>query len=599
MSRLSNEKPQEITDGVAIYRRLLVYVIPYKWIFYLAIIGMAFVAMTETGLAALMKPLLDGGFVEKDPEWIKLLPMLFIGLALLRGLGTFIATFLMAWIGRRVVKELREEMFKHILILPTSFYDASSSGRLISKFTFDVEQVAEAATDAITIVIRDSLTVIGLLLWMFYLNWKLSLVFLLLGPVIIVLVTYVNKRFRRISSNIQSSMGDVTQVSEEAISGHRVIKTFGGQAYEAAHFETANEGNRRQVMKLIATSVVSVQVIQVISACALAGIIYLATLGPMLETISVGIFMSFLAAMMMLLTPIKRLTTVNVTVQRGIAAAKSLFDLLDAEVEKDSGSSTIKHAVGAVEYKAVSFAYEKSKGNVLDDITFNVEAGQSIAFVGKSGSGKTTLMSLLPRFYDLTTGSITIDGHDIRDLKLDNLRQQIALVGQDVTLFNDTIAHNIAYGSLKDSSEAEIIRVAEAAHVMEFIEMLPEGLNTVVGDNGVLLSGGQRQRLAIARALLKNAPILILDEATSALDTESERYIQAALDEVMKNRTTFVIAHRLSTIEKADAIIVMHNGAIVESGKHEQLLALNGYYANLYHLQYDPAVTAVPDSRTD
>ncbi len=598
MSRLSNENPQEITAGAEIYRRLLVYVIPYKWIFGVAIIGMAFIAVTETGLAALMKPLLDGGFVEKDPEWIKLLPILFIGLALLRGLGTFIATFLMAWIGRRVVKELRNEMFRHILMLPTSFYDASSSGRLISKFTFDVEQVAEAATDAITIVVRDALTVMGLLVWMFYLNWQLSLVFLLLGPVIIILVSYVNKRFRRISSRIQASMGDVTQVSEEAISGHRVIKTFGGQAYEAAHFEEANEGNRRQVMKLIATSVASVQVIQIISACALAGIIYLATLGPMLETITVGVFMSFLAAMMMLLTPIKRLTTVNVIVQRGIAAAKSLFDLLDAAIETDGGKQQIEHAAGVVEYKAVCFAYENSKGTVLDDLTFNVEAGQSIAFVGKSGSGKTTLVSLLPRFYELTAGSITIDGHDIRDLTLDNLRRQIALVGQDVTLFNDTIARNIAYGSLKDCSEEEIIDAAKAAHAMEFIETLPDGFDTMVGDNGVLLSGGQRQRLAIARALLKNAPILILDEATSALDTESERYIQSALDVLMKDRTTFVIAHRLSTIEKADTIIVMHDGKIVESGKHEQLLAQEGYYANLYHLQYEPATAAAPQDET-
>ncbi len=591
MSRLNKETPQEITEGAAIYRRLLVYVIPYKWVFGIAIIGMVFIAATETGLAALMKPLLDGGFVEKDPEWIKLLPLLFIGLALLRGIGTFIATFLMAWIGRRVVKELRKEMFQHILMLPTSFYDASSSGRLISKFTFDVEQVAEAATDAVTIVIRDALTVMGLLAWMFYLNWQLSLIFLLLGPVIIVLVSYVNKRFRRISSRIQASMGDVTQVSEEAISGHRVIKTFGGQDYEASHFEEANEGNRRHVMKLIATSVASVQVIQMISAFALAGIIYLATLDTMLESITVGVFMSFLAAMMMLLTPIKRLTTVNVIVQRGIAAAKSLFDLLDASVEKDDGKQEIGRASGVVEYKAVGFAYEKSKGAVLDELSFRVEAGQTIAFVGKTGSGKTTLASLLPRFYDVTAGNIYIDGHDIRNLKLKNLRQHIALVGQDVTLFNDTIARNIAYGSLKECSEAEIIEAAKAAYAMEFIEKQPDGLNTMVGDNGVLLSGGQRQRLAIARALLKNAPILILDEATSALDTESERYIQAALDELMKNRTTFVIAHRLSTIEKADTIIVMHEGKIVEQGKHDQLLAMKGYYANLYHLQYKPAAT--------
>ncbi len=598
MSRLKNENPEEITDGAVIYRRLLRYVLPYKLAFSLAVIGMICAAATDAGLAALLKPILDGGFVEKDPEWIALLPILFIAVALIRGVGTFVSSFLMAWIGRNIVKTLRQEMFNHILSLPTRFYDGSSSGALISKFTFDVEQVAAAATDAVTIVIRDVLTIIFLLALMFYTSWQLSLVMFVLGPIIILLVSFVNKRFRRISTRIQASMGNVTQVSEEAIEGHRVIKTFGGQAYEASHFETVNEGNRRQFMKLIATSVSSVQIIQFISACALAAIIYLATTGPMLETITPGTFMSFLAAMMMMLTPVKRLTTVNVIIQRGISAANSIFDLLDATAEVDTGSIRLEKISGAVEYKNVCFSYEQSKGVVLDDISFRVEAGQSIAFVGKSGSGKTTLASLLPRFYDYTSGSITVDGHAIGELTLENLRQQIALVGQDVMLFNDTIGRNIAYGSLENCSEAEIIQAATAAHAMEFIEILPEGLNTMVGDNGVLLSGGQRQRIAIARALLKNAPILILDEATSALDTESERYIQAALDELMKNRTTFVIAHRLSTIEKADTIIVMNEGKIVEQGKHAQLLAVGGYYANLYHLQYEPSAVAIQKEPT-
>jgi len=589
LSRLKNENPEEITDGAVIYRRLLRYVLPYKLAFSLAVIGMVCAAATDAGLAAMLKPILDGGFVEKDPEWIALLPILFIGVALIRGVGTFASSFLMAWIGRNIVKTLRREMFNHILSLPTRFYDGSSSGALISKFTFDVEQVASAATDAITIVIRDVLTIIFLLALMFYTSWQLSLVMFVLGPIIILLVTFVNKRFRRISTRIQSSMGNVTQVSEEAIEGHRVIKTFGGQAYEATHFEKVNEGNRRQFMKLIATSVSSVQIIQFISACALATIIYLATSGPMLDTITPGTFMSFLAAMMMMLTPVKRLTTVNVIIQRGIAAAKSIFDLLDAVLEVDIGTIRLEKISGEVEFRDVCFSYEQSKGVVLDNISFRVEAGQSIAFVGKSGSGKTTLASLLPRFYDYSSGSITVDGHGIGELTLESLRQQIALVGQDVMLFNDTIGRNIAYGSLEDCSEAAIIQAATAAHAMEFIETLPEGLNTMVGDNGVLLSGGQRQRLAIARALLKNAPILILDEATSALDTESERYIQAALEELMKDRTTFVIAHRLSTIEKADTIIVMNEGKIVEQGKHDQLLTAGGYYANLYHLQFEPA----------
>jgi len=595
LSRLKNENPEEITDGAVIYRRLLRYVLPYKLAFSLAVIGMVCAAATDAGLAAMLKPILDGGFVEKDPEWIALLPILFIGIALIRGVGTFVSSFLMAWIGRNIVKTLRREMFTHILSLPTRFYDGSSSGALISKFTFDVEQVASAATDAITIVIRDVLTIIFLLALMFYTSWQLSLVMFVLGPIIILLVSFVNKRFRRISTRIQSSMGSVTHVSEEAIEGHRVIKTFGGQDYEATHFEEVNEGNRRQFMKLIATSVSSVQIIQFISACALAVIIYLATSGPMLDAITPGTFMSFLAAMMMMLTPVKRLTTVNVIIQRGISAAKSIFDLLDAAVEVDAGSIRLDKISGAVEFKDVCFSYEQSKGVVLDNISLRAEAGQSIAFVGKSGSGKTTLASLLPRFYDYTSGSITVDGHAIGELTLESLRQQIALVGQDVMLFNDTIGRNIAYGSLEDCSEAEIIQAATAAHAMEFIETLPDGLNTMVGDNGVLLSGGQRQRLAIARALLKNAPILILDEATSALDTESERYIQAALDELMKDRTTFVIAHRLSTIEKADTIIVMHEGEIVEQGKHDQLLAVGGYYANLYHLQYEAATVVIQE----
>lgn len=589
MSRIKNENLQEITEGAVIYRRLLRYAVPYKLAFGVAVVAMAILAATDTGVAAILQPLLDGGFVEKDPTWIALLPVLFITLALLRSISTFVSTYVMAWIGRNVVKELRREMFTHILRLPASYYDASTSGQLISKFTYDVEQVAEAATNAITIVIRDLLTVIFLLAYMFYTSWQLSLVFLLLGPAIVFLVSIVNKRFRLISTRIQASMGNVTQVSEEAIEGHRVIKTFGGQQYETNHFEEVNEGNRRQFMKMIATSVVSVQVIQIISSLALAGIIYLATLEPMLEKITVGIFMSFLAAMMLLLTPIKRLTTINVLVQRGIAAAKSLFDLLDAKAENDTGMRVVEHVRGDVEFKAVSFGYEKSKGAVLNDISFTAGTGQSVAFVGKSGSGKTTLVSLLPRFYEFSSGSITVDGHDIRDLKLDNLRQHIALVSQEVTLFNDTIRNNIAYGSLQASSEEAIIRAATAAHAMEFVDELPDGLDTMVGDNGVLLSGGQRQRLAIARALLKDAPILILDEATSALDTESERYIQAALEELMKGRTTFVIAHRLSTIEKADSIIVMHEGRIVESGRHLQLLELDGYYANLHRLQYEQA----------
>jgi len=578
------QKVNDIDDGLAIYRRLLRYSRSYLWIFVISVVGMIIYAATDTGLAALMKPMLDGGFVNKDPKWISLIPVIIIVLALVRGGASFLSSYSMTWIGRQIIKQLRRHMFDQLLHLPAKFYDENSSGKLLSKFTFDVEQVASAATDAITVVIRDSLTIIGLLAWMFYLNWSLTLVFLVIGPIIASGMRAVNVRFRRIGTHIQTSMGDVASVSEEAIEGHRVIKTFGGKQYETAHFEQANEKNRWQNMKLTITSAVSVNITQLITAFALAGIVYLTT-GPLQKEITVGSFMSFITAMMMLLAPMKRLTTVNIVIQRAIAAAKSIFDILDTEKEKDTGTQTIGKVRGVVEYDHVSFSYER-KENVLQDISFRIEPGQTVAFVGRSGSGKTTLVNLLPRFYDISHGSIMLDGIDIRKLTLENLRSHLAVVGQDVTLFNDTIAHNIAYGRLLQSEQDNIVRAAEAANAMEFIRQFREGMDTVVGENGVLLSGGQRQRLAIARAILMDAPVLILDEATSSLDSESERHIQQALETLMKNRTTLVIAHRLSTIENADQIIVLDEGRIIETGKHEQLLAQGKHYAYLYHMQF-------------
>ncbi|MEJ2573240.1 MAG: lipid A export permease/ATP-binding protein MsbA [Gammaproteobacteria bacterium] len=579
-----------------IYARLLRYSLPHWKVFVLSVVAMSVFAATNTGFAALMKPMIDGSFVAKDPTVIRLVPLLIIGLFLVRGVTNFISSYCMSWVGREVILELRRSMFAKLLCLPTRFYDKSASAELLSKLIYDVEQVNQAATNALANVVKDGLSIVGLLIWMAYINWVLTVVFIVAGPPIAYLMASVNKRFRRISGRIQNSMADVTAVSEEAITGHRVVKIFGGESYEAQRFEHINNTNRKLNMKMVAVSAASVGSIELIAATALAGIIYLATLPSVLESVTVGSFMSFVVAMMLLMPSIKRLMTVMPMVQRGVAAAESIFFLLDQDEEPDRGKKNIARSGGKVTFRNVTFTYDTGKGEVLHDINLAINPGQCVALVGRSGSGKSTLVSLLPRFYEVGGGGIFLDDYDIRDLSLANLREQIAWVGQDVVLFNDTISHNIAYGALGDVSEAEIMRAAEAAHAMEFIAKLPEGLNTTVGENGVLLSGGQRQRLAIARALLKNAPVLILDEATSALDTESERHIQAALTEVMRHRTTLVIAHRLSTIENADQIVVLDHGRIVEHGRHGELLARNGHYAGLYRMQFHDTDTTGNDT---
>ncbi len=576
----------DITSGRAVYRRLLSYVRPYWKAFILVILGMVTVAGSEVGFAALIQPLLDGTFVEQDPFWIEVIPLALLGIFLARGVGKFAVIYCMAWVGRHVVKDLRSEMFEHMLVLPARYYDRQASGQLISKLIYDVEQVSDAASNALSILVQDSLALIGLLGWMFYLYWKLTLLFLVIGPVVAVLINYVNKRIRRYAQRLQGSVGDVTHISQEAIEGERVVKIFGGQAHERAAFARANENNRHQFMKITSVNAASVPIVQFITASFLALVVYIVTRPGMLEEISVGTFMSFISAMLLLFPPIRRLTTVNVTLQRGITAAQSVFGFLGQQPEHDSGSRRLQRARGEIRYEDVHFCYDKAKGEVLKGVSFEARAGEMVAFVGRSGSGKSTLVNLLPRFYELDTGRILLDGHDIRELRLADLRRQIALVSQNVTLFNDTIAHNIAYGRLSEASEADIIAAARAAHAMEFIERLPQGLDTPVGEHGVLLSGGQRQRLAIARAILKDAPVLILDEATSALDTESERHIQQALEVLMENRTTFVIAHRLSTIEKADKIIVLEQGRIVETGTHHELLQRGGHYAALSRMQF-------------
>jgi subfamily B ATP-binding cassette protein MsbA len=534
-----------------------------------------------------MKPLMDEGFVNRDPDTIRQLPLLLVGIFVIRVFAIFISMYCISWIGRRVIMVLRETMFSKLLLLPKEFYDNATSGEIISKFTFDVEQVANASTKAITIIVRDIFTVIGLLAWMFYLSGTLTLILLTTGPLIALLVSFVTKKFRKLSKRIQGSMGDVSRIVEESIKAQIVVKVFGGRDYEESQFAKINDQNRRQNMRIIATQALSTPTIRLIVGIGLAVIIYLVTRDESMSIVTPGTFASYMVSLTFLFGPVKRLADVNVDLQRGIAAAESVFRLIDLENEKDNGSYTVERVSGDIKYNNVGFRYPTAKEAALVDINLDIKAGETVAFVGRSGSGKSTLLNLLPRLYEITDGSITLDGHDIRDYRLENLRSHIAFVGQDVVLFNDTVAHNIAYGTMRGVDIDRIEQAARSAYADEFIRGLKDGYQTMVGERGLMLSGGQRQRIAIARALLANSPVLILDEATSALDTESERYIQSSLDLLMKNRTTLVIAHRLSTIENADKIIVLDAGRIVEAGSHHQLLDLNGHYAALHQMQFE------------
>jgi subfamily B ATP-binding cassette protein MsbA len=573
------------TTPAAVYRRLLGYARPYWRVFVVVVLAMILFAATDTGFAALMKPMLDGSFIERDATMIRLVPLALVGLFVVRGLTGFLSRYGMSWIGRRIIQQLRGELLERMLHLPVQYYDRNPSGRLLSRLTFDVEQVAEATTNAVTILVRDSLTLVFLLAYMFWVSAWLTLLFLVMGPVLVLLIRGVSRRFRTISRRIQDSMGELTQFSEQTIHGHRVVKAFNGEQRQQQAFAGVNERNRKLHMKMAAIAAINTPVVQLIAACMLALVVYLATLESMLRDISVGSFVSFIAAVMLVMQPIKRLTNINASIQRGIAAACSVFEVLDQAGEPDSGNMALPRARGDIEFRDVSFAYEPSKGNALTNISFSLSPGERVALVGRSGSGKSTLAHLLMRFYAPQQGVILLDGEDIRNYRLGDLRRQIALVDQDVMLFDDSIAGNIAYGHPGHVTEAEIIACAEAAHAMSFVAELPDGVNTPIGDRGVLLSGGQRQRIAIARAMLKDAPVLVLDEATSALDSESERAVQEAFERLAHNRTSLIIAHRLSTVESADRILVLDNGRLVESGDHAQLLARDGVYAELYRMQ--------------
>lgn len=573
-------------SGTELYFRLLRHVRPYWRTFAIGVLGIVVVAATEPALPALLKPLLDGVFVNKDESVIRWTPVFIVGLFVLRGLAEYVAQFALNWVGNRLVMDMRGIMFRKLLSLPARYYDDQASGNLISRLTFDVMQVTTAATSVLTAVFKDALVIVGLLGWMFWLNWKLTLLSLVMTPVIVLVVRMISVRLRSSSRQVQQQMGDMTQVIQETIEGHRVVKLFGGQSYEQQRFDTQANNVRRQLMKQVAASAASVPIVQFVAALALATIVYLATQQSNTDQITVGGFVSFITAMLMLTAPLKRVTSVNEPLQRGLAAAESVFALIDQHSETDAGSIDPGRVRGEVRFDKVSFSYGNEARQALDSIDLVIAPGETLALVGASGSGKTTLANLVPRFYQPTGGRILLDGQDIAGLKLAALRANIALVSQDVVLFNDTVAANIAYGAMNQMSRAEIIAAATAAHAMEFINEMPEGLDTMVGENGVKLSGGQRQRLAIARALLKNAPVLILDEATSALDTESERHVQAALEVLMRGRTTIVIAHRLSTIENAHRIVVLDGGRIAESGAHAELLARGGKYAQLYRNQF-------------
>lgn len=568
------------------FRRLWPSIVPFKAGLIVAAIALVINAAGDAFMISLLKPLLDEGFGKSNIDTLKWLPLAVLGLMLIRGLSNFVSTYCVSWVSGKVVMNMRRRLFSHMMGMPVSFFDQQSTGTLLSRITYDSEQVASSSSGALITIIREGAYIIGLFSLMFYYSWQLSLILIVIAPIVSIAIRIVSKRFRNISKNMQSGMGLVTTSAEQMLKGHKEVLIFGGQKVETERFNKVSNNMRRQAMKMVTASAISDPIIQMIASLALAFVLYAASFPEIMDTLTAGTIGVVFSSMFALMRPLKSLTNVNAQFQRGMAACQTLFAILDMEQEKDDGKRVLKKANGDIEFKNVIFTYSSKDSPALQNISFTIPAGKSVALVGRSGSGKSTIANLITRFYDIDEGSITIDNHDIREYTLSSLRQQVALVSQHVYLFNDTIANNIAYATDGSFSHEQIEKAAEMAYAMDFINKLDNGLDTVIGENGVMLSGGQRQRIAIARALLRDSPILILDEATSALDTESERAIQAALDELQKDRTSLVIAHRLSTIENADEILVVQDGQIIERGNHKVLINQDGAYAQLHKIQF-------------
>ena len=572
---------------LATFKRLFPIIKQYKSGIIVGAIALVLNALVDSGLIYLLKPLLDEGFGQADHGFLKLMSVLVVAFILVRGITNYVAGYCLAWSSGNVVMTLRRTIFQHLIYMPVSYFDKNPIGRSLSRVTYDTEMVANSSSHALVTIVREGAYLISLFVVMIYTSWQLSMVLFMLAPVIGVLIGIVSKRFRQLSRNIQSSMGELTVTTEQMLKGHKEVLSFGGQEIEKARFDRVSNDMRRKGMKIVSADGISDGLVQLIASFALSIILYLSTVeGLHIEDLTAGSFTVVFSSMMAMLRPLKSLTNVNSQFQRGMAACQTLFEFLDLKTENDNGTVEVERAKGNITFNHVSFGYEGKDGLALNDISFSLPQGKTIALVGRSGSGKSTIANLLTRFYDIEQGEITLDGINIQDYRLANLRAQCSIVSQQVHLFNDTIANNIAYAATDKYSREDIINAAKAAHAMEFIEKLDDGLDTVIGENGASLSGGQRQRLAIARALLRNSPILVLDEATSALDTESERAIQSALAALQKDKTVLVIAHRLSTIENADEILVVDQGKIIERGTHQALLEQNGAYSQLYSLQF-------------